>query len=107
MVEISIGNMHNLKVTGNTMRPLLFLLQQNNIDWMHACGGKGRCTTCKARVKSGLENFQPLTSAEQGYREIGALRDDERLACQAEITGNVVIVVPDECKFPHIQYSDE
>ena len=74
---------------------------------MQACGGKGRCTTCRVIITSGMENLQPLTGAERKYRQMGALADDERLACQASARGDVSVRVPQDCKLSHVQYSDE
>jgi ferredoxin, 2Fe-2S len=86
-------------------KPLLRHFQDHHLDWMHACGGKGRCTTCKVIVVEGLENFPPLTPAEQRYLNMGALKPGERLACQSRIKGDITIRVPDEYKLPHIHYS--
>jgi 2Fe-2S ferredoxin len=36
---------------------LLKHIQDEYIDWMHACGGKGRCTTCRMQVLEGMENM--------------------------------------------------
>jgi ferredoxin, 2Fe-2S len=44
-------------------KTILQHVQGNGIDWMFACGGKGRCTTCKAIVLHGLENLEPKTAA--------------------------------------------
>ena len=71
---------------------------------MHACGGKGRCTTCKVIVVNGFENFSDVTPAEVRYHQLGALGDTERLSCQTRISGDVSIAVPDEYKLPHVQY---
>jgi ferredoxin, 2Fe-2S len=107
MVEILIQNMHGLTVRTHTTRPLLFLLQENYIDWMHACGGKGRCVTCKAIFLNGQENCSALTLAEEKYKTDGLLKENERLACQVQINGNITIAVPQESKLPHIKYSDD
>ena len=40
---------------------------------MHACGAKGRCTTCRLQVLAGQENLSPLTAAELRYRAAGRL----------------------------------
>jgi ferredoxin, 2Fe-2S len=93
-----------LEVT-DLSKTLLSHLHDHQLDWMHSCGGKGRCTTCKAIIVEGIENFVPVTAAEQKYRDQGALKITERLSCQAKITGDVKIIVPDECKLPHIDYS--
>jgi len=88
-------------------KTLLQHFQDYHIDWMHACGAKGRCTTCKVIVKEGAEHFQNPTKAEENYRLLGALKPGERLACQAKISGDVRVIAPKEYHLPHILYSDE
>ena len=63
-------------------KSLLRHFQDASLDWMHSCGGKGRCTTCKCIVLSGMENLSHVTPAETKYRQEGLLKDDERLCCQ-------------------------
>jgi 2Fe-2S ferredoxin len=86
-------------------KTLLQHVQQNALDWMHACGGKGRCTTCKVIVLQGTQSLEPKTLAELQYEKQGLLSENERLACQVKINGNVTILVPEECKLPHMKYS--
>jgi ferredoxin, 2Fe-2S len=108
MVEIVIENLNGKRIFGaSTTRPLLYHAQQNYIDWMHSCGGKGRCTTCKVIIVSGSENLAPLTVAEETYKANGALGINERLACQVVVTGQVTVRIPDEGKLPHMHYSDD
>jgi ferredoxin, 2Fe-2S len=92
-----------LKVT-DLSKTLLRHFQDNKLDWMHACGEKGRCTTCKALILEGQENLEPLTPAEEKYRRQGALKTLERLCCQTRIKGDVVLAVPEEYKLPHVRY---
>jgi ferredoxin, 2Fe-2S len=108
MIEILIENLdgRRIPVIPGT-RPLLFHLQDHFIDWMHACGGKGKCTTCKVIIVHGAENAAPLTPAEHRYMRNGGLMQGERLACQMTFSGDVAIQVPQECKLPHIRYSDD
>ena len=108
MAHLMIENLfkRTLEIT-DFSKTLLRHIQEHQLDWMYACGGKGRCTTCKVVIKSGMQNLQPLTSAERKYRQMGALADGERLACQASARGDVCLVVPDECKLPHVEYSDK
>ncbi len=75
------------------------------IDWMHTCGGKGRCTTCKLTLIKGFENLNPLTSAELKYRNKNLLKENQRLACQCKINGDIEIEVSPENKLPHMNYS--
>jgi 2Fe-2S ferredoxin len=86
---------------------LLHCLLQSGLDWMHACGGKGRCTTCKVRVLSGMENITPLSPAEKRYREQHLLGMEERLSCQVRVTNDLVVEVPTDSKLSHLLYSDE
>ena len=106
MARIRIANWKDKtwEVTDLT-KPLLRHFQEHGLDWMHACGGKGRCTTCKVIVTEGLENFSTITPAEQRYVKMGALKSPERLACQVRINGDVVVSVPEEYKLPHIDYA--
>lgn len=108
MPKITIRNMANRIVSvDDPGKPILYHLQQAYIDWMHACGGKGRCTTCKLHVTEGWENLAPRTPAEERYFSRGEIRADERLACQAMVKGDIVIVVPTSTKLPHLSYSDD
>ena len=107
MSHIVIENLFKktIAVTDHS-KTLLKHFQDNNIDWMHACGGKGRCTTCKVIIREGGANLQAFTAAEKRYFAEGALKTHERLACQAKPSGDVTVLVPAEYRLPHIQYSD-
>ncbi len=106
MVKIIIENLgqKELPLTENN-KTALHQFQINYIDWMHECGGKGRCTTCKMIVLEGMENLSGQTQAEKKYEQEGLLKRNERLACQVRVTGELRIRVPDESKLPHIKYS--
>lgn len=107
MPKIVIQNLHNKEIfIRNEDINLLGAIHENNIDWMHACGGKGRCTTCKVQVLEGLENFSEESVAELKYRNMKRLKSDERLSCQCQIKGDIVVRVAPENKFNHINYSD-
>ena len=86
-------------------KTLLQHVQQNGIDWMHACGGKGRCTTCKVIIEEGHENLESKTQAELKYEGLGLLAQNERLSCQLKIKVDIVVRIPEEGKFPHMKYS--
>jgi 2Fe-2S ferredoxin len=74
---------------------------------MHACGKKGRCTTCKIIVLEGIENLSPLTEREEFFKGIDRLKSYERLSCQAKlIKGEILVRVAEENKFPHMDYSE-
>jgi 2Fe-2S ferredoxin len=106
MAVIVIKNLEEKTVeVQDFSKTILQHLQVNGIDWMFACGGKGRCTTCKAIVVNGLENLEPKTNAELRYENQGLLRSSERLTCQARVSGDIVIRVPEEGMLPHMTYS--
>jgi ferredoxin, 2Fe-2S len=106
MVKIVIENWRQkeLAFTDLTKTALSHFLE-SGLDWMHACGGKGRCTTCRIEVLEGGEMLSGLTRAEQKYRQTGALKPNERLSCQAAVRGSIQIRIPEDCKLPHIKYS--
>ncbi|HEY0652518.1 MAG TPA: 2Fe-2S iron-sulfur cluster-binding protein [Chryseosolibacter sp.] len=105
MPLIVIENWKSKTLTINdTTVSLLKHFQNNRLDWMHSCGGKGRCTTCKVIVLEGHEHLSQATPAENRYRAMGALRANERLSCQVRVLGDVKVAVPEEYKLPHIEY---
>lgn len=84
---------------------LLAALHAAGHDWMHACGAKGRCTTCRVQVRAGLENLSPPTPAELRYRAAGRLLPTERLTCQTQLpTGSATGRAPQATQLPHVQY---
>ncbi|WP_439881218.1 2Fe-2S iron-sulfur cluster-binding protein [Pontibacter sp. MBLB2868] len=106
MPKLTVQNLAHLEVKVGQGQTLLKALQNQNIDWMHACGGKGRCTTCRLIVLEGMEHFGPLTESEVRYRNNSRLKDNERLACQCTLVdGDAVGKVPDQTKLPHMTYS--
>lgn len=106
MVKIVIENLGKKEVpVKDFSHSVLRHLHSNSVDWMHACGGKGRCTTCKMIIVEGGAYTSPLTPAENEYRRQGALRENERLACQVRVTADILIRVPEEYKLPHVKYS--
>jgi adenylate cyclase len=60
------------------------------IHHYHACGGNGRCSTCRVLVKEGQEYLTPFTEEETLLRRTIPLPDDVRLACQTFVTGSPV-----------------
>ncbi len=106
MVKIVIENLGKKELlVNNSAKAVLAYFQDHFIDWMHACGGKGRCTTCKMTVICGWENLSPLTDAELKYKKEGKLSTTERLACQAKVNGDLIVQVPEEGKLPHVIYT--
>ncbi len=108
MPTIQIENLHNLKITSteDNSKALLHIILAQGYDWMHACGGKGKCTTCKVIILSGGQHLGSTSEAEEKFRLLGRLKDGERLSCQCMVTGDISIKVPEGSKLPHITYSE-
>jgi len=105
MPLLTIENLPGAMVEVPVGATLLAALQAAGHDWMHACGAKGRCTTCRLQVRAGLENLSPLSDAEQRYRAAGRLLANERLTCQARLlAGEATGRVPEATKLPHVHY---
>jgi 2Fe-2S ferredoxin len=106
MVKIVIENLgqKEVPVSGSNLSVLRHI-HAAGVDWMHACGGKGRCTTCRMQVIKGGEGLGSVTAAEQKYKRAGLLLNNERLACQAIVSSDIVVRVPDDTRLPHLQYT--
>ncbi len=106
MANLIIRNLANKNIPITmSCKNLLEHIQDMYIDWMHACGGKGRCTTCRIHVLQGIENMSALSAAELKFTIQGRLKATERLTCQSYAYGEVVAEVPPACQLPHIKYS--
>ena len=106
MPILTVQNLSNLVIEVEEGQTLLKALQAEGVDWMHACGGKGRCTTCRIIVQQGMEHLGPLTDSELRYRNNHRLQDNERLTCQCTLSGgDVTGKVPEQTKLPHMNYS--
>lgn len=107
MPKILIRNLNNKLIeVPKSNDTILKIIHDHQIDWMFACGAKGRCTTCKMIVHEGLESFEPLNASEQRFKDLGRLNDNERLACQNQLLADIEISVAEKNKFPHVNYSD-
>jgi ferredoxin, 2Fe-2S len=108
MLKITIQNLFSRQIESSFGDcKVIDLIHQNSIDWMHACGKKGRCTTCKMIVLEGMQNLSPLTEREEFFKKSGRLASYERLTCQTKLLkGELLIRVAEENKFPHMVYSE-
>jgi 2Fe-2S ferredoxin len=85
--------------------PLLPQIFASGQDWMSACGGKGRCVSCRMKVVDGMQHLSVETEREMKFRNDNRLQADERLACQVCLKGEVLVRIPKSCQLPHLQYS--
>ena len=107
MTLLTIENLPGAAVSVPAGATLLAALQAAGHDWMHACGAKGRCTTCRLQLCAGQENLSPRTAAELRYQAAGRLLPNERLTCQAQLpAGNATGRVPEATKLPHVRYDE-
>ena len=91
-VKININkNQKELTVQGGDT--LLSLLGTNNIFIPSACGGKGTCGTCKAKVVSDIGDYLPT---ETPLLEKNEMKENIRLSCQIKVKKDINIEIPDE-----------
>lgn len=87
----------NDRVHVKTEANLLDALLANQLDVIMACKGRGLCATCLVHIKEGMDNLTPHTDVEK--RRLGRLtttKPNSRLACQARVMGEgVVVEVPE------------
>lgn len=81
----------NTAIATNTN--LLSVLMKNDVEVTQECGGRGICATCHVYIREGEESISPVTKREQ--RTLGSITScnvNSRLACQARVIGEGVIV---------------
>ncbi|MEO5656620.1 MAG: 2Fe-2S iron-sulfur cluster-binding protein [Nitrospiria bacterium] len=65
------------------------------VDLEHNCGGNCACSTCHVIVQQGMESLTGRSEEEEDQLEdADGLTKDSRLACQAKISGPVIVVIP-------------
>lgn len=72
---------------------LLSVLINKDLDVLRECGGRGLCATCHVYVKQGMKALTPANRREQ--RTLGTIpsvQTNSRLACQARVLADGVIV---------------
>lgn len=108
MSKLIIRNLPHIAIEiPQNAKSVLHAIQDASIDWMHACGGKGRCTTCRIKILEGMQNISHPSIAELKYRNRGRLKLNERLTCQCQIFGEVIAEVPPACQLPHMGYDSK
>jgi 2Fe-2S ferredoxin len=61
----------------------------------HSCGGNCACTSCHVIVRQGERNLSAMDDTEADRLDIAdGLTLHSRLACQAVVTGDVVVEIP-------------
>ncbi len=85
---------------------LLQAAQELGVELESICGGRQTCVKCQIFLEEGHfpkhgltslpENLTQLTPAEVIYHQEGTLAADRRLACAAQLHGDVLLSVPEE-----------
>jgi ferredoxin len=72
---------------------LLSVLLQKDLDVLKECGGRGMCATCHIYIREGEDAVSPMNRREQRTLEvITSCKPNSRLACQARVLGQGVVV---------------
>lgn len=79
----------SIETNGN----LLSVLINKELDVLRECGGRGMCATCHVYVTQGMEALSSVNRREQRTLEvITSCKTNSRLACQARVLSNGVVV---------------
>ena len=81
----------NKKFETEVGETILQTAMRNGLPHVNACGGEGKCTTCRLLVLDGMDNCTPETEKEKELKEKIHTTDEFRLACQTKITGDVTV----------------
>lgn len=68
------------------------------IEISSICGGNMACGKCKVEVRAVSGGISPLTAEERLLLTRKEIRKGIRLACAAEIWGDIKVVVPEESR---------
>ncbi|MBE9065958.1 2Fe-2S iron-sulfur cluster binding domain-containing protein [Leptolyngbya cf. ectocarpi LEGE 11479] len=72
---------------------LLSVLLHQELSVLKECGGRGMCATCHIYVNDGMGDLTPISRREQRTLAIiTSCKANSRLACQARVMGNGVVV---------------
>ena len=77
--------------------PVLDAALDNNIRIDHNCGGNCACSTCHIIVEKGFESLDEMSEDEEDMLdEAEGLTDTSRLACQAKVTEDLIVRIPEK-----------
>jgi adenylate cyclase len=71
--------------------PILSAALRAGVPFTHACGGRGKCSTCRIVVVEGSHACAGRSSREQTIADQLSFGPTFRLACQTVVTGDVTI----------------
>jgi 2Fe-2S ferredoxin len=77
--------------------PVLDAALDNNIRIDHNCGGNCACSTCHIIVEKGFKSLDEMSEDEEDMLdEAEGLTDTSRLACQAKVTEDLIVRIPEK-----------
>lgn len=82
----------NLTIDVKENYPLIDMCEDHDTSILFGCRD-GACGACMVRVKEGMKNLSPIKEDERDFLETMAAEEDERLACQCFVKGNVILEV--------------
>jgi len=81
---------------------LLEAITKAGIQITSPCGGEGTCGKCRVIIESDT-GLSPLNDLEKSVLKNEQIKNRSRLACQAELTGNAVISIPEPSRVSDMQ----
>jgi ferredoxin len=72
--------------------PMIDMCEDHDTSILFGCRD-GACGACMIRVKEGMKNLSEMEDDERDFLETMAADEDERLACQCRVLGDVVVEV--------------
>ncbi len=75
---------------------LLDAAKHADVDLRYYCGGNCSCGTCRVLIHTGGKNLSPASGLEEMVLGPDAVARGDRLACQAQVRGDVAVTIPDD-----------
>ncbi len=79
---------------------ILDVALDNDIELHNNCGAVCACSTCHVYVDEGMESLPEITDKEEDFidRAINPTLNS-RLACQCQVSADLVVTIPDQGQF--------
>ncbi len=76
---------------------ILDVALENDIRIDHNCGGNCACSTCHVVIEEGYGSLNEVTEDEEDMLdEADDLSETSRLACQAKVTTDLIVTIPEK-----------
>jgi class 3 adenylate cyclase/CDGSH-type Zn-finger protein len=81
----------NLRIDVTPDQTVLAAIQSAGVPIASACGGNGRCSTCRVWVVNGNDSCSPRTEIEERMAQRLRFQSNIRLACQLHLHGDATL----------------